>query len=96
MQNITGTLDKIVQLQGKTFVLNDNPNRQMGMIAQDVVQVVPEVVFIDNSDENQWHFLQYDRMVALLTEGIKEQQTMISNLQAAVSDLQARVATLEG
>jgi hypothetical protein len=103
VQNITGALDKIVQLQGKTFILNDNPDRQMGFIAQEVMEVVPEVVFIDNSDENQWHFLQYDRMVALLCEGIKEQQVMISNLQTtvsnlqtAVSDLQARVTALGG
>jgi len=69
--------------------LNDNPDRQMGFIAQEVAEVVPEVVFVDTTDENNWHFLQYDRMVALLTEGVKE-------LSSKVTSLQARIAALEG
>ena len=54
--NITNALDKINNLQGKTFILNNNPNRQLGFIAQEVISVVPEAVYIDTSDENNYHF----------------------------------------
>ena len=75
-------------MQGKTFLLNDNPDRQMGFIAQEVKEVVPEVIWIDKSDPEQYHFMQYDRLTALLCEGIKE-------LLGEVKSLKARVAVLE-
>ena len=94
--NITNALDKINNLQGKTFILNNNPNRQMGFIAQDVISVVPEAVYIDTSDENNYHFLYYDRLVALMNEGIKEQQQMINNNISTITSLITRVSILEG
>jgi hypothetical protein len=94
VENLTNALDKIVQLQGKTFILNDSPQRQMGFIAQEVKEVCPEVVVVDDS-EDHWHFMQYDKLTALLCEGIKEQQAMIATLTSQVVDLQARVAALE-
>jgi uncharacterized protein (UPF0248 family) len=88
VQDITGALEKIELLQGKTFLLNDNPDRQMGFIAQEVKEVVPEVIWIDKTDPEQYHFMQYDRLTALLCEGIKE-------LMGEVRSLKARVAVLE-
>jgi hypothetical protein len=89
LQNITGALTKIGQLQGKSFLLNGEPKRQIGFIAQEVKTVVPEVVVVDENSEEQYHFMQYDKLTALLCEGIKE-------LVAEVNSLKARVATLEG
>ena len=89
MQNITGALAKIGQLQGKSFLLNEDPKRQIGFIAQEVKEVVPEVVVIDTNSEEHYHFMQYDKLTALLCEGTKE-------LAAEVNSLKARVATLEG
>ena len=89
VQNITGALTKIGQLQGKSFLLNEDPKRQIGFIAQEVKEVVPEVVVIDTNSEEHYHFMQYDKLTALLCEGIKE-------LVAEVNSLKARVATLEG
>ena len=74
----------------------DNEQREMGFIAQEVKNVVPEVVYVDESDENRYHFLKYDKLTALLCEGIKEQQVLISSLLSEVNSLKARVATLEG
>ena len=95
MEDITNALGTITQLQGKTFVLNGEPKRQMGFIAQEVISICPEVVFIDESDENRFHFMQYDRMCALLCEGIKEQQALITSLTSRVASLEARLTALE-
>ena len=67
----------------------DNEAREMGFVAQEVLPIVPEVVFIDESDENRYHSLKYDKLTALLCEGIKE-------LLGKVTALEARVAALEG
>jgi hypothetical protein len=89
VQDITGALDKIQRLQSKTFLLRDNPDRQMGFVAQKAKEVVPEVVWVDPNTPEQYHFMQYDRLTALLTEGIKA-------LLLKVTALEARVAVLEG
>jgi len=88
VQNVTNALDKIMNLQGKTFKMYDNPNRSLGFIAQELIQHVPEAVFVDTSDENNYHFVYYDKLVALMNEGIEE-------LLALVIGLTQRVAALE-
>ena len=78
IQDITNALDKVKQLQGKTFVYNGCSGRQMGMIAQDVKPIVPEVVMVD---DDGYHLLCYDRLVALLCESIKELEKRVAILE---------------
>jgi hypothetical protein len=89
LQPIEGALEEISQLQGKTFKMYDNEAREMGFVAQEGLPIVPEVVYIDKSDENRYQSLKYDKLTALLFEGIKE-------LLGKVAVLEARVAALEG
>jgi len=68
---IENALDKIVRLAGKTYLLKAAPEqgRKMGLIAQEVEDVVPEVV---HRDVDGFYSLAYMNLVALLIEGIKE------------------------
>lgn len=79
VQNITNALDKVKQLQGKTFVYNNCNGRQMGLIAQDVQPIVSEVVI----ENDGYYLLCYDRLVALLIESIKELEQRVSVLEGA-------------
>ena len=73
IQNITNSLDKINKLQGKSFYINnDITKQQVGFIAQDVIEIIPEVVIVDTTDENNYMYMQYDKLVPLLVESIKE------------------------
>ena len=80
---MTNSLDKIMALQGVNFDWKDREGgKQIGLIADDVAKVVPEVVqFNDDSPTS----LQYSKMVALLIEGMKEQQNEIAELKKLVS-----------
>ena len=78
IQDITDGLEKVKQLQGKTFVYNNCIGRQMGLIAQDVKPIVPEVVIEDDAGYN---FLCYDRLVALLIESVKELEQRVEILE---------------
>jgi len=90
VQDLTGALAKINQLQPRSFILNGGPGRQIGFIAQEVKPIVPEVVVVDlENDPDQYHFLQYDKLTALLCAGIKE-------LLSEVNSLKTRIAVLEG
>ena len=53
--------------------------RHLGLIAQEVETVVPEVV--DTSDDG-YKSINYDNLTGLLIEAIKEQQRQIEALQA--------------
>jgi hypothetical protein len=55
----------------------------MGMIAQEVKQVVPELVFQNESDG--YYGINYGETTGLLVEAIKEQQKMIQEITKAVA-----------
>jgi hypothetical protein len=48
----------------------------IGFIAQDVMEVVPEVVHL----ENDFYTIEYDKMVVLAIGSIQEQQTRLDYL----------------
>ena len=87
-ENITpmvGSLDKIMALQGVNFDWKDGETRQIGLLADDVAKVVPEFVqFEKKGRKKKAVALQYSKMVALLIEGMKEQQQEINELKKLI------------
>ncbi|MBN1756620.1 tail fiber domain-containing protein [bacterium] len=74
VQPIENALEKALALQGITFEWNQEKmgeDMQLGLIAQDVEKILPEVV---NTDEDGYKSIRYSVMVALLIEALKEQQ----------------------
>ena len=74
-------------------------DRQIGLIAQDVESIIPEVV---HTDSEGYKSLAYDKMVPVLIEAIKEQQrelrekdVRIERLETALSTMERRLAALE-
>ena len=65
------------------------------MIAQDVQQVLPEI--IDECIEKGEPYLgvRYTELIPLLIEGIKSQQVKIDLQQSQIDALMARVSSLE-
>ena len=88
IQRITGSLDKIEQIEGVTYVRidaeDDNTHRHAGVIAQQVEKVLPEVI---ETNKDGILSVAYGHMVGLLVEAIKEQDEKISRLEALVETL---------
>jgi hypothetical protein len=91
LEVIPNALDKVCQLSGYTFLRTDtetedaegNPVaefRQTGVIAQEVLEVLPEAVM---ENEEGMYSVAYGNMVGLLIEAIKEQQVQIDELKAS-------------
>jgi hypothetical protein len=79
VEPITNALDKTLSLNGYTFYLNSNKDRrQTGVIAQEVLKVLPEAVY--GSEDTQYS-VAYGSMIGLLIESIKELNSKIINLQ---------------
>jgi predicted heme/steroid binding protein len=78
---IENSLEKIKAIRGVSFTRNDVKDKQkrsIGVIAQEVLAVLPEVV---SGTEQDMYSVAYGNMVGLLIEGIKEQQKQIEELQ---------------
>lgn len=89
LPNALGTVN---QLQGVTFRWKSTGSRDIGLIAEDVGRVLPEIVSFENNGQDAVG-LDYARLVAVLIEGMKEQQRQIEQLREIVctdhSDLPA-------
>jgi len=95
IEHIPDALDKVCQLNGYTFDRTDvkydeltgeadKPVRQTGVIAQEVLEVLPEAV---TGTEESHYSVAYGNMVGLLIEAIKEQQVQIEELKAEIDEL---------
>ncbi len=84
---INSALEKVKRLTGVTFDWKENGKHDLGLIAEDVGQVIPEVVaFEENGVDAQ--SVDYARLVALLIQGMKEQQATIDQLNKRITDLE--------
>ena len=85
---IDNALDKLDQIRGVYFTsLLDNTNR-MGVIAQEVQRVAPEVI---STDDKGRLGVCYNSLVGLLLQGIKEQQILIKDLQNRITILENKL-----
>ena len=81
IETIPDALDKVCQIRGVTFDRIDaDGERQMGVIAQEVEKVAPEVVREDKS-EDKIKSVAYGNMVGLLIEAIKDLKAEVDELK---------------
>lgn len=69
-----------------------DPGPQLGFLAQEVEAVFPELI---KTDASGFKALAYDKLTAVLVEGLKEQQIQIEALQSRNRSLERSVAALE-
>ena len=75
---IESPLDKIEKLRGVYYNKIGIDKKQIGMIAQEVEMIIPEVVYDVNNDTKA---IAYDNLIGLLVEGIKELSSIIKRIQ---------------
>lgn len=82
------SLQQIMQLNGVRFEwMEYNNSINLGFIAQDVLDIVPEAVRYDET--NDIYSMEYSALIPILVEGMKEQQAEIERLRSMVEKLQA-------
>ena len=86
---IDHALEKVEQLRGVYYDAKSNKKRSLGVIAEEVGQVLPEIVdYEENGTDAKG--LDYARLTAVLIEAVKEQQSEIRSLKSEVERLNAR------
>lgn len=81
IQTITDALHKVKQLRGVSY---EKSNKQsIGVIAQEVEEVIPEVVMTDHEGMKS---VAYGNLVGLLIEAVKELSERVEYLEKICSD----------
>jgi hypothetical protein len=69
IETIQNAIETVCELRGVTFRWKDNGHKSMGLIAQEVESVVPEVVVTNELGDKS---VTYGSLIGLLVEAIKE------------------------
>ena len=83
IRTIENSLEKVSALRGVTFDFKENNKKQIGVIAQEVEKIIPEVV---QERPDGYKGVQYENLVALLIEAVKEQQNQINELREKLNE----------
>ena len=91
---IDGALDKVCKLRGVEYTWNKGSRkdtRDLGVIAQEVEQVIPEIVrekkmpLIDDSEET-YKTVDYEKLTAVLIEAVKELKAEVADLKQQINE----------
>jgi hypothetical protein len=94
IQTLHGALAKVEQLRGVSYDLKDSGKHEVGVIAEEVGEVVPEIVTWDENGKDA-QGVDYGRLTALLIEAMKEQQALIHWQIEKIELQQAKIARLD-
>jgi hypothetical protein len=79
IQPIENALETVKQIQGVSFTWKSNGQKSFGYIAQDLEQIVPEVVSTDADGKKS---VNYDATIAILLEAVKTLTAKVEALEA--------------
>jgi hypothetical protein len=90
IQTLQGALDKVERLRGVSYDAKADGQHNIGLIAEEVGEVVPEVVAYEANGKDA-KSVDYARLTAVLIEAVKEQQAQIQTLKSEIERLSARL-----
>jgi len=94
------SLEAVLELQGVRFSWNTllfpdrgfNEDRHIGLVAQEVEKVLPQVV---HTNRDGYKSVAYDQIVPVLVGAVKEQQVMIESQRAIIDTQEAAIKAQE-
>ena len=94
---IESPIQKISKINGVSFNWNDKQSvhevgkKDYGVIAQEIEDILPELV---TTRDNGYKAVRYEKIVPLLIESIKEQQSKINELENIIIQLDQKINNL--
>jgi hypothetical protein len=89
IETIENGLEKVTKLRGVSYTRNDieDDTTKIGVIAQEVLEVLPEVV---KQDDRGKYSVSYGNMAGLFIEAIKDLKTEINQLKEEIKELKSK------
>ncbi len=88
IQKIGNPSEKLQNINGYSFTYKESGEKSIGVVAQEVERVFPELVQTDNDGMKQ---VDYPALTGLLIESIKELQTQVDKQDAELQALRALI-----
>ena len=85
------------QLSGYRFNYKGKEEKMLGVIAQEVEKVAPELIYEENTlDESMKHkCVRYSQLTSILIEGFKEQKQRVDKLESLVENQNKQIEELK-
>jgi Chaperone of endosialidase len=93
IQTLRGSLGKVEQLRGVSYDSKATGKHEVGVIAEEVGAVLPELVSYEENGKDA-RGVDYSRLTALLIEATKEQQTLIREQKEQIRAQHAQIVRL--
>ena len=87
--SLGSTLSKLLQIDGKSYEMKGK--QKIGVLAQEIQDVFPELV---SEDDNEMLAVNYQGLVPILINALKEQESKIIDQQAQIDELKETVNKL--
>ncbi len=91
VRDLQSALTTVMALRPVRYEYNERPGEHIGLIAQEVQEVLPELVTVDPVGEQGMLSLNYDELIPVLIKAIQEQQVQIAAQQAEIDALRAAI-----
>jgi len=91
---ISESLDRVLELKPSKFVWKTTDTEDIGFIAQEVEEVIPEVVLTDKEgimgapDTKDYKTITYPKLIPLLVDSIQELTKKVSTLEDKIKELE--------
>jgi hypothetical protein len=82
--SLGSTLAKLLLIDGKTYTMKNDGKQKIGVLAQDIQTVFPELV---TTDDKEMLAVNYQGLVPVLINAIKEQEGKIAKQQSEIDEL---------
>ncbi len=91
--SLGSTLAKVLQIDGKSYTMkkDENKKQKIGVLAQDIEKVFPELV----SESNGVKSVNYQGLVPVLINALKEQDAKMNEQQAEIDTYRDEVSELK-
>jgi hypothetical protein len=99
ISTIKNGLELVNKLRGVTFNWKDTGNYSYGLIAQEVEEIIPELVLetetgtLEGEASNKIKSVDYSKITAVLIEAIKEQQHQLDTYKSELEELKTLLTT---
>lgn len=94
IQEIENAVEKVKKLRGVTYEWKANGQKDIGLIAEEVGEIFPEIVAYEANGVDA-KSVDYARLVAVLIEAVKEQQNDIDTLKAEKAELEEELTAIK-
>ena len=89
--SLGATLSKLLNIDGKTYTIKKNGKQKIGVLAQDIQEVFPELV---SEDKEGMLSVNYQGLIPVLINALKEQEEKIVKQQTEINHLKAQETKL--